>query len=704
MNRLLLLACSLSLACPSIAVQTRRSIYETYSDWRRGEAQGALIGEDGFVAAGGRFLVETNLAAFGVEAIWSSSPDGEGGVLLGTGPKGLVLKADSAGKISQVAKLPGANVYAVAAGPDGAIYASCSPDAKVYRVEAGKDPEVYYEPGEKHVWALMWLNKELYVATGNRGRLFKVIAKGKGSIAYDGEESNLRCLAVDGNGKVLMGSEGRGLLLRLEGDGRAFALFDSGRGEVRQIVVAEGGRIGFIAGGRADSGSKPSSSAPVTVAVKVTDTAPEKKDDSGKDGAAVTVTPKVETSAPPVPSGGGDLWALVEPGFAKVLWSGSEFPQSLARYRGEWVVGTGGDGRVFGVSDDGHERIMAKLQSKDVTVLAAAEKELWAGGSNEAAWLRFASAGKDGWYRSETINAGSLSDWGVIRVEGEGVLVKTRSGNTRDPDKTWGDWRGLNADKVASQAARYLQFELRFEAGGKARRVEVFYAPRNLPPEVSRVTVLWPGEGYEPAGKSLLPSSSRSASQIVSTRKEPPFESQDEARFNRVDKRSYRTLAWVASDPNGDRLEYTVAWRMRGKADFVAVGEPIDRPVFSFDTSGWSDGGYEFRVTASDKRSNANSPLTGERISELVIIDNSAPRIVALRIEAGHALFRVEDDASILTSVAASPDGLEFDPVAPIDGVLDSLVEEFRVPIAGGRLFIRARDDAANECGASIGK
>lgn len=707
MKRLLLVGFALVVACRVGAVQTKRAIYETYPEWRRGEAEGALIAEDGFVAAGGRFLVQSNLVATGVEAIWSSAIDGTGSVLLGTGPKGLVLKADATGKISEVGKLPGANVYAVASGPDGAVYASCSPDAKVYRLEPGKEPEVYYEPGEKHVWALHWIGKDLYVATGNRGRLFKVIAKGKGSIAYDGEESNLRCLAVDSNGRLLIGSEGRGLLLRLEGEGRAFALFDSGRGEVRQIVVAENGKIAFIAGGRADTGGKkPSGASPVTVAVKVSDPAPgtEKKDDGGKDGPAVTLLPKVETTASSPPSGGGDLWFLVEPGFAKVLWSGSEFPHSLARHGGEWLIGTGGEGRIFGVSDEGRERIIAKLQSKDVTVLAMAGKALWAGASNEAAWLKFGPSGKEGWYRSEPINAWSLSDWGAIRVEGEGVAVRTRSGNTRDPDKTWGGWQPLNGEKVASEPARMLQFELRFEAGGKARRVEVFYAPRNLPPEVNKITVLWPGEGYEPVGKTMMLPPSKSASQIAASRKQPPSETQDEGRFNRIERRSYRTIAWSASDPNGDKLEYAVAWRRRGKGDFVGLGKPLDKPVLSFDTTGWTDGGYEFRVTVSDRRSNPSAPLTAEGISELVVIDNGPPKIIGLRLDGTNALFRVEDAASVLTSVAVSSDGLEFDPVMPMDGVLDSMAEEFRVPSTAGRIFVRARDDAANEAGASAGK
>ncbi|HPA19211.1 MAG TPA: hypothetical protein PLU30_15800 [Verrucomicrobiae bacterium] len=707
MNRSLMVVISALVASGLSAVETKRVIVETYSDWRKGEADGALIGEDGFVAAGGRFSVMSNLVLSGVEAIWSVADDGAGGALLGTGPKGWILRADGTGKVSGVAKLPGANVYAVAAGPDGAVYASCSPDAKVYRCEGGKEPEVYYEPGEKHVWALLWAGKELYVATGNRGRLFKVIEKGKGSVAYDGEESNLRCLALDRDGRVLVGSEGRGLLLRLEGDGKAFALFDSGRGEVRQIAVDEAGHIAFVAGGKADSGSKKASSvaAPVVIALKAAEPSSggePKKEEGAKDAAAPA--PKVETSPSATPSGGGDLWLLVEPGFARRLWSGSEFPQSLARHGGEWIVGTGGDGRVFRVSDDGRERIVAKLESKDVTALLVTGNTLWAGGSNEAAWLKFGSAGKSGWYRSEVIDGGTLSDWGSARVEGEGVAVRTRSGNTRDPDGTWGEWQPMSGGKVTSRAARYLQFELRFEPAGRARRAEVFYTPRNLPPEVGKIVILAPGEGYEPAPRATMPPPSRSVSQIASAKKDPLSDVGDEARFTRIERRSYRTLVWTASDPNDDKLEYRVGWRPRGKGGFMDFDKPLDRPILSFDTSGWADGGYEFRVTASDRHSNPGAALSGERISELVLIDNRPPQIVGLQMEGTNAAFRVEDAASVLTSVTVSADGLEFDPVLPIDGVLDSLVEEFRVPAPGGRLFIRARDEAANEAGASVAK
>lgn len=697
------------LGSSAFAVETRRVVHETYSDWKKGEAEGAVIAEDGFVAAGGRFLVTSNLVSAGVEAIWASAPDGAGGALLGTGPKGRVLRADGAGKITEVAKLPGANVYAVAAGPDGAVYASCSPGGKVYRCESGKEPEVYYEPGEKHVWALQWVGKELYVATGTRGRLFKVIAKGKGSVVYDGEESNLRCLAVDRDGKVLFGTEGRGLLLRLEGEGRAFALFDSGRGEVRQIVVDEGGGIAFVAGGKADSGAKrspSSSSSSVTIALRSSASTggdDSKKEEGDKEGAGPSPS-KAEPSAPSAPSGGGDLWLLVEPGFARRLWGGAEFPQSLARHGGEWVIGTGGEGRVYGVSDDGRERIVGDVDSKDVTVLFAGEGGLWAGGSNEAAWMRFGPAGKEGWYRSEAIDAGSFSAWGGLRVEGQGVTVRTRSGNSREPDGTWGEWTELKGGKVASAPARYLQFELRFDGDGRARRAEVYYAQRNLPPEVTRIAILPPGEGYEPAARTPMPSSPKSASQILTAKKDGGGETGDEARFARVERKSLRTLAWSAQDPNGDALEFRVGWRPRGQGEFVEFEEPLDRALLSLDTSGWMDGGYEFRVIASDRPSNPLAPLTGERISELVIIDNRAPQISGARIDGSNAVFRVEDAASVLTEVKISGDGLEFDPVMPADGVLDSGAEDFRVPAPGGRLFIRARDEAGNEAGATVGK
>lgn len=696
----------LALGSPLGAVETKRVAYEAYSEWRKGEVDGAVVVEDGFVEAGGRFASVSNLVSAGVEAIWAVVGDGQGGVLLGTGPKGRVLRADAGGKISEVAKLPGTHVYAVAAGPDGAVYASCSPDAKVYRCAAGKEPEVYYETGEKHVWAMHWVGKELYVATGNRGRLFKVISKGKGAVAYDGEESNLRCLASDKEGKLLIGTEGRGLLLRLEAEGRAFALFDSGRGEVRQIAVDESGRVAFVAGGKADSGAKKPGGGSASVSISLRSGGPgsePKKEDGSKDGSSGTGGAKAEAEAP-APSGGGDLWLLVEPGFARRLWSGTEFPQSLARHGGSWIVGTGGEGRVFGVSDDGKERIVAKLASKDVTALVVAGGALWAAASNEAAWLRFAAVGKDGWYRSEAIDAGGFSAWGAVRVEGSGVAIRTRSGNTREPDGTWGEWMALAGGKVASPAARYLQFELRFDDAGRAKRAEVFYTPRNLPPEVERIVVLSPGEGYEPAPRAAMPPTPKSASQIASGKKDAAGDSGEEARFARIDRRSYRTLAWAANDPNGDTLEFRVAWRVRGKGDFVELGEPLDRALLSLDTSGWADGGYEFRVTASDRPSNPAGPLTGERVSELVIIDNRAPQIAGARIEGSNAVFRVEDAASVLTSVTVSGDGLEFDPVLPVDGVLDSQAEEFRVVAPEGRLFIRARDEAANEAGATVGK
>src|SRR5437868_12857228 len=66
-----------------------------------------------------------------------------------------------------------------------------------------------------HVWDVVEdRDGNLFVATGDEGKLYKVTPEGKVSVAFDSEDSQVLCLALAADGAVYAGTGPRGLIVR----------------------------------------------------------------------------------------------------------------------------------------------------------------------------------------------------------------------------------------------------------------------------------------------------------------------------------------------------------------------------------------------------------------------------------------------------------------------------------------------------------
>jgi hypothetical protein len=174
-------------------------------------------------------------------------------------------------------------------------------------------------------------------------------------------------------------------------------------------------------------------------------------------------------------------------------------------------------------------------------------------------------------------------------------------------------------------------------------------------------------------------------------------------RLAPVEKASLVTLAWRASDPNGDELRYELSYAREDDPSVpqTVLASDLDLPVYSFDTAGWPDGRYVFRVRVSDRISRPFEALEDEATSEPVTFDTTPPRILTPRTENGIVSFIVEDATSLLAEVTVSTNGLDFVPILPEDGVLDMDRERFQYNAPRDLpVFIRATDEMGNEASA----
>ncbi len=120
---------------------------------------------------------------------------------------------------------------------------------------------VYFEPGTKYIWDLA-LDKagDLYVATGDRGEIFRVTTKGDHSVFFKSDETHIRVLAFDAQQNLIAGSDGSGLIYRISPAGEGFVLYSAPKKEITALAIDRGGNIYAAAVGEKKGGTGSSSS------------------------------------------------------------------------------------------------------------------------------------------------------------------------------------------------------------------------------------------------------------------------------------------------------------------------------------------------------------------------------------------------------------------------------------------------------------
>jgi hypothetical protein len=677
------------------AVQTERILIDSFQEWSEGRPEGVAIREPGLIVPAPAFEEWADLKT---SVIWSGAVEPSGSLLLAVGKPGSVWRLQGSGKLQQLTSFTEPDVYAVASGPKGEVYAAPSPGGKIFRLGAKGQFEEYYQTGEEFVWDLkVSPGGVLFAATGPKGKIHRISGKGQGEVWFDADEPHIRRLAFDGSGNLLAGTAGKGLLYRILARDQGVVLLESGRDEIAGIAVDGDGTVvvaatsGVGGGGGSGGGDRPRSLRPVAP--------PE-----GSPGSPSILVPEAAraASAASTPKGTTDIYAIRGDLFPHKIREVKDDIVSLAAV-GRTVYGaSASDGRIYQIINGNELALMGEIGGRSVVGLLARDTSLYALTQGQSqVWRGNAKASTGGDYVSKVMDTKVFARWGAMRVMGEGDWsVRTRSGNTSEADKSWYPWVPLDGGRVASPAARYLQFEIRL-GRGQVEQVEMFYLPQNLPPKIEALRVLGPDVAFEPMPQPAPPPQPQTADQLAKGGEgmnvPPP-------RFQPAMVRGARSVAWQASDPNGDPLEYTVELGKEGESRWERLDEELEQPVFSWDTSGWSDGLYRLRITASDAAGNSKErTLKTEKVTEAFTIDHTPPTGRVVRKTREEVEIEVSDRTSLLLAAYVSGNGHDFRPLLPLDGLNDSPREVYRIPRKEGQtLYFRAEDEHGNVVGLRV--
>jgi hypothetical protein len=134
---------------------------------------------------------------------------------------------------------------------------------------------------------------------------------------------------------------------------------------------------------------------------------------------------------------------------------------------------------------------------------------------------------------------------------------------------------------------------------------------------------------------------------------------------------------WLAGDPNGDSLVYTVEIRGVNETEWKPLKDKLTEKYYSWDSTAFPDGEYRLRIAASDSPSNPpGEALTARLESEPFLIDNTPPKITGLAVSRTGAKLQVRwhaaDALNNISKAEYSLDGGDWTVAAPVSGISDS--------------------------------
>jgi hypothetical protein len=684
---------------------TRAWEQSKFEEFTKGTANGVAIRSTGGLELAPAFKT---LYTAPSTYIWSIASDDAGNIYAACGAPARVYRVAPDGQATTIFEPTELQVQALVVDKSGAVYAGTAPDGKIYKIERKSGPKsdaakvappdkskgqvdpnwtssVYFDPGTKYIWDLA-LNSsgDLFVATGDRGEIYRVTPKGEHSVFFKSDEAHIRVLAVDSKGNLIAGSDGSGLVYRIPPSGEAFVLYSAPKKEITALAIDSAGNIyasgvgekrptpavpGFGQPGTGAPGTTPVPGGQPTVVV--TPTAPMM--------AAMMNFPAPGAGA----TGGSEIYKIAPDGSPTRIWTSREDIVYALGFdaHGQLLAGSGNRGHVFALKSEDTFTDLLKAGASQVTAFAKAPGGgLYAAGSNLGKLFLLGPAPQtEGSYESDVFDAKIFSRWGRAEYRGTGnIELFARSGNVDNPDRNWSAWKKIDTQKDSQTgvpAARFVQWKALLHSGNPAPildSVTLNYLSKNVPPDIDDVGVQV-GVRYQPLPKPMGAGVDMSGSAAGTNPSQPRFE----PPVPTTRDRDSIGVKWIAHDDNDDQLVYSLYYRGDGETRWLLLKDEITDKFYSFDASLLPDGGYTFKVVASDAPSHSpGEALTAEKESPRVDIDTTPPRIenLAARMEGDkiHVTFRAVDSYSPIKRAEFSIDASDWQYVEPIGQLADS--------------------------------
>lgn len=640
-------------------------------DFARGELDKVAVHSSGKVtlAPEAKLIFENK-----IPYIWQVVESG-GAFWVATGEKGCIykVKGKSAEVVFKPEKKDDLQPFALCATADGVVV-GYSPSGRLYALGPNGKVKFTLDTGENYIWDILPEGKSFIVATGGRGKLLRLSPKAKTEVIIDTDQAHILCLARAKDGKLYAGTSDEGLVYVIEGR-KSRIVYDASEMEIRDFSSDPEGNLYFCtAGGRAPGRAPRTTTVPPSRPSPPSPREGESKLQTGSSVSVQVTGPATEEFMGPAVvevRGPNSIYCLEPSGNVRQILSRDRTNFfSLSYWGGKLYAGSGNDGFLFRIEEDETLSVVAKLEERQVLDLQPGTKGLLvATGNNGTLRMLSGKVASDGTIVSRVYDCRITSRWGKVYWEadtppGTSLSLFARSGNTANPGKGWSDWKKCElGSTIECPPGRFLQYKAILKGRGNSilptlYEVRLFYLSANLCPKIKKLSF------------------SRASPQ----KKTPSRQRKTPSLKNLSGKVN---VSWQASDPNGDKLLYSLYFKGLGEKLWKKLIEKKTSTSYGWDTESVPDGKYLLKLVASDEASRGEEQaLVAEKLSEILVLDNTPPRIERIQLtrEAEQFLFRASasDGLSLLRSAEYSIDAEAWHSLQPIDGIFDSTEEDFQ--------------------------
>lgn len=237
----------------TMAIQPQRFTHTAEADFESGEVDGALVTSLGDVKLAARSGAIGEVPER-VSIIYDLHQMPDGTLYLAAGPQGKLLKRDG-DTMAEVADLPDEQVFALGEYDGKLLVAISGAKSRLALLEDGELNTLIELQDVRYIWDVLTPPAKLFdgpailVATGTDGKLLRIRPGHDEPITelMDAKQANILCLALDAQGRVCVGTDEDGLVLRLEADDeggyQAFALYDAPEPEIGALLIGADGSV-----------------------------------------------------------------------------------------------------------------------------------------------------------------------------------------------------------------------------------------------------------------------------------------------------------------------------------------------------------------------------------------------------------------------------------------------------------------------------
>ena len=586
--------------------------------------------------------------------------------------------ANDANTAGQDKHLANEHIFAMATDNTGKLLVGISGRrCALCRLEGGQLKTIF-EPNDANYIFAITVDKsgDIYIGTGPQGKIYKIDTTGKkNEVIYDCPDKNILSLIEGKDGILYAGSDTRGIVYMINPRTKDVkVLFDSEQQEITSLLIlGEDLYATATSAQMMQAETRFAAQAPAGKPEKMEERIPS-GDTSGRTKLQIANTKeqseeqpaehKNKAMRPAKPAQASYVYKITKDGFVNDIFSETAVFFTMTAEGKEILVGTGNNAQLFSVEPNSEQKaiIFEDKQASEVTAAAVTGNDIYVGLANPAKLVKLDKAiASEGTYTSDLIDAGQPAKWGKLQIEADipqdcQIMMACRSGNVKDiNDPTFSKWTqpvDVNGpEQLECPTGRFAQYKLILKSkDGKAspivREVALADTVPNLAPRVESINV---------------------------------------TRMEGQGKNGVFKIAYEAKDDNGDKLIYKIDFRKAGRTGWIEIKKDAETPNFEWDSKTVEDGRYEIRVTANDERSNApETAMTGSRVSDTVVVDNTGPYIEKSKIEkSGKKVtlkMTITDELSAIGKVEYTVDSdSNWMGTVPDDGVYDTTSEDFTI-------------------------